>query len=859
MGEIEKLTNGTTGGPVFVYVQDGRIVRITPMEFDDADAASWTIHARGREFRPPRKTTISPYSLAWRSMVYSPKRVLYPLRRVDFDPHGERNCENRGVSGYERISWDEAADIVTGEIKRIKREFGPAAMLSTCSSHHLWGHVGYRHSAYLRFLNLVGCTYADHNPDSWEGWHWGGMHQWGFSHRLGIPEQYDLLEDALKHTEMIVFWSSDPEATSGIYSAFESTIRRQWLKELGVKMIFIDPFYNHTAGLFADKWFAPRPDTGNAMACAIAYVWMTEDLYDREYIETRTLGFDKWQDYILGRQDGVPKTPEWAEKESTIPAREIRALAREWGTKKTMLAAGGLGGWGGACRAATGGEWARLMISLAAMQGMGKPGSNIWSTTQGAPHNSDFVFPGYAEGAISGDVDNSAAGYRWITRMRGRPTRSSINTAMGQHVPRLKIPECILDGEYEWRGKGFCGQSIEAQFHKYKYPADGYPPIQMYYRYGGSFIGTMGNTNRFVKAYRTDKLPFAVNQSIWFEGEARFADVILPACTNFERWDISEFAGCLGYIPDSTCQVNHRVISLQAKCIEPLGESKSDYDIFAFLADRLGLYDAYTEGGLTELDWVRRVFDGSDLPKYISWDEFRAKGYFVVPIQDDYKPTPALRWFAEDRQRDTPDWGPHPESQHEFGKGLQTTSGLIEFESTSLRKFDPDDPERPLIPKYIPSWEGHHTTDLYARYPLQLISPHPRFSFHTMGDAKESWMNEVKDHRVLKEDGYYYWIVRINAQDARQRGIAENDLVRVFNDRGVVICAAQVTERVPPGTVHSYESAADYDPLGEPGKSADRAGCINLLTPHRYITKNSSGQAPNSCLVEVEKLEGEIR
>ena len=92
-------------------------------------------------------------------------------------------------------------------------------------------------------MNLVGYTYADHNPDSWEGWHWGGMHQWGFSWRLGIPEQYDLLEDALKNTEMVVFWSSDPETTHGIYSAFESTPRRFWLKELGVKMVFIDPFY----------------------------------------------------------------------------------------------------------------------------------------------------------------------------------------------------------------------------------------------------------------------------------------------------------------------------------------------------------------------------------------------------------------------------------------------------------------------------------------------------------------------------------------------------------------------------------------------------------------------------------------
>jgi anaerobic selenocysteine-containing dehydrogenase len=79
--------------------------------------------------------------------------------------------------------------------------------------------------------------------------------------------------------------------------------------------------------------------------------------------------------------------------------------------------------------------------------------------------------------------------------------------------------------------------------------------------------------------------------------------------------------------------------------------------------------------------------------------------------------------------------------------------------------------------------------------------------------------------------------------------------VRVFNDRGEVILAAVLTERLPPGTVHSYESSANYDPLGAPGHSPDRAGCINILTPSRYITNNSSGMAPNSCLVQVAKHE----
>jgi trimethylamine-N-oxide reductase (cytochrome c) len=93
----------------------------------------------------------------------------------------------------------------------------------------------------------------------------------------------------------------------------------------------------------------------------------------------------------------------------------------------------------------------------------------------------------------------------------------------------------------------------------------------------------------------------------------------------------------------------------------------------------------------------------------------------------------------------------------------------------------------------------------------------------------------------------------MNSKDAAIRGIKENDLVKVFNDRGAVICAAQVTERIRPGVVHSYEASAVYDPVGEPGISPDRGGCMNLLTPSRPIIEKSHSIAANSCLVQIEK------
>ncbi len=335
-----RYTSNTNGGPVFVYVKNGRIIRITPIDFDKHDAKPWTITARGKKFTPPRHTTIAPHSQVFRSLVYSPDRILHPMKRVDFDPKGERNLKMRGVSGYERITWDEALDIVADEIKRVKREHGPGAIMNGSGSHHLWGILGYWLGIRLRFFNSLGFTSVVHNPDSWEGWYWGAMHHWGHSMRLGAPESYGTVEDCLKECEMIVFWSSDPEATGGVYAAFEGTIRRQWLRELGIKLVHIDPFYNHTAALFGGKWFAPRPSTGNSLALAIAYVWITEDLYDKDYVNKRTTGFEKWRDYILGNDDGVPKTPEWQEKEAGIPAKDVRSLAREWGNKKTYLAAG---------------------------------------------------------------------------------------------------------------------------------------------------------------------------------------------------------------------------------------------------------------------------------------------------------------------------------------------------------------------------------------------------------------------------------------------------------------------------------------------------------------------------------------
>ncbi len=832
----EKIyTNCTVGGPVLVHVEDGRITRIRPLVLDESDAPSWTISARGQSFVPPRKATVAPFTIADRRRIYSENRIKYPMIRRDFNPDGERHPENRGRASYRRISWDEALAIVAGEMKRIQKKYGKEAITGTRSSHHNWGILGYHFSVFFRFFHMLGFTMIDPNPDSWEGWYWGAAHAYGFYWRLGMPEHYDLLEDCLQNTDLLIHWSSDPDSTHGLYGGQEAAIWRLWMRKLGIRQIFIDPYNNYTSCIHAYKWLAPRPGTDAALAEAIAYVWLKENTYDKEYVSNRTLGFDEWKKHIMGKTDGVEKTPGWAENICGIKARVITALAREWASKRTMVDPFCLGG--GACRQAYGTEWARLMVYLLAMQGMGKPGVNLWSSANGAPFNRDFFFPGYAYGGIDLYAEKSIQ-------------RGTIVNPVTQRLYRNLMPDAILTPPKSWMFEKKRGSSLN-QFHRFTYPEKDHSECRMYYRHGSSFIGSMTETNKWVHLLQSPGIECFVVQDCWWNNSTGFADIVLPACTNFERPDISLSGECGGYVHDQSTATNHRVVVYQKKCIEPLGESKSDYDIYSALAERLGFKDAYTEGKTME-DWVRVAFDNSSLPDYVPWETFREKGYFVVPLPPDYKRTPALRWYYEGRECDTPD--NNPKTGTGKAKELGTESGKIEYVSQSLTKYMPDDTERPPMARYIPSWEGYQSTQT-AQYPLQLISPHPRSSYHTHHETHNKWIDAIPNNRINK-GGYDYRTVRINPADAAIRGIKNSDIVKLYNERGSVLGIAQLTERVRPGVVHCYGSCAKYDPLqvGTAG-STDRGGCVSILTPSRILSQNCAGMASNSCLIEITKCD----
>jgi trimethylamine-N-oxide reductase (cytochrome c) len=240
------------------------------------------------------------------------------------------------------------------------------------------------------------------------------------------------------------------------------------------------------------------------------------------------------------------------------------------------------------------------------------------------------------------------------------------------------------------------------------------------------------------------------------------------------------------------------------------------------------------------------------MPKVMSYEDFKKKGYYVIPPPKK-SPNVSLRWFYEGKPCNTDDMD-NPKLSTDKPHELATYSGKLEFVSQSLLKHFPDDEERPVIARYIPSWEGYNS-ELATKYPLQLISPHVRFSYHTHYDNHVVWLNEIPQHRVMK-DGYAWWVIRIHPDDAVARGINEKDIIKLYNDRGAILGITQLTERIRPGTIHSYQASAKYDPV-EPGnpKSIDRGGCVNLITPSRMLSKNAPGMAPNSCLVEIQKWE----
>ena len=817
-----------------VDVKNGRIVRIRPLHFDwkydKRTFNPWKMAARGLTFEPLMKSLIPPYSLAYKKRIYSPNRILYPLKRADWDPNGQRNIENRGKSGYVRISWEEALEIIVSEIKRIKEKYGTSAILSQQDGHGETKVIHGTHGCQYKLLNLLGGpTVQIRNADSWEGWYWGAKHVWGMEPVGQMEPVVNVMPDIAENTELLLFWGCDPETTPWAFDGQMASRLCYWWSELGIKSVYICPDLNYGAAVHADKWIPILPNTDAALHLAIAYVWMKERRYDKQYVATHTFGFEKFAEYVMGKEDGIPKTPTWASTRCGIPARTIKALAREWASSRTTIAHGN-GGPG--IRGPYSTENGRLEVLLLAMQCLGRPGTHQvkmleWgrrSLNESNPMPLGTRIPKVIS-VYTGAMNFTTAKKPEQDRGVGDKDVSKGITVPKQFLPKDLIHDAILNPPLSWYGTTSATSSTEDQFAKYQYPADGCSEIHMIWTDSPCWITCWNDSNAYIKALRSPKIEFILAQHPWMENDCLFADIILPVNTKFEERDIAT---------DSMGGQFHLILS-EKQCIEPRGESKSDYEIVCMLAEKFGLLEEYT-GGKTVEELVRLGFENSGVADMVSFEEFEEKGYFVVPTALDWEKHPAgLINFYNDPQN-------HP---------LQTPSGKIEFYAQNLARHFPGDTERPSVPHWIEKGISHDeriSGDRAKKYPLLMVSNHGRWRVHAQCDDI-TWTREIPTCKVKGPDGYYYEPLWINPQDARARNIENGDIVKVYNERGTVLGGACVTERIMPGVVY-MDHGARYDSI-IPGE-LDRGGAINTITPHSTTSRNATGMAVSGFLVEVE-------
>lgn len=757
---------------------------------------------------------------------------------------------------------------------------------------------------------IGGGTAKQNTSDSWEGFHWGGPFVWGMQEGNGQFHADNQVQHIMDYTENMIICGCDVETTNwGFLSQWKTQVA-DWYHQLGKKHIFISPelnFYGATSSQRPtvngkwDKWIPTIPNTEAALWQAIAYVWLTEETYDKDYLSKYTANwpddFNKFKDYVLGKEDGVAKTPEWAAPLCGVPSRIIKALAHDWAAKPTAMFHNNSGAY---VRGPYSHEAPRFECFLLAMQAIGKkPGSLMHKLIdEEASHGSIF----------STKDEFSFPNPMMIANQNGaaRPGGAS-----AQILSRAYIPSGLLQRKVDW----FSNAGVDGMLNVHlAFPGplgakgvgqSNYPPdttkgtwIKMIWDGMGNYNSGCAQTgNEYWQALRTPGLiEFYLVMQPWFENSCIYGDIVLPVQTLLEHTDTHY----TGY---------EAIMSLwyQEQAIPPVGESKSDMQINLAIAQKLDQvmpgYDLEKkfvgdkDGNLmTEEQMLKVGFDKSGLkelgqkglpsgfPYQIpDWNTFKETGYWLIPVDPGWKDRPlAGVWAAFMANPDDPK------------SGIDTPSGKIEFYSYQWEKAHPDMPlsgvdkdiEHPPLPHwgvkpYAPygKWHGDptigskHAWEWYKQdenprakvYPIILETGKPKWRQHTMNDGM-AWTNEISEgggfgNKVRGPDGYLYEPCWINPVDANPRGIKDGDIVMLYNERGAVLGGARVTERMRTGTVYQ-EHGSRADPINQPddpanyGECIDRGGATNHIGPEHGNSENARHSGCwTAFLIEVKKAD----
>ncbi len=639
--------------PLRVFVKDGRIVRVETDNHGDGNG--------GREVRACLR------GRAMRQLIYSPDRIRYPMKRAG----------KRGEGKFRRISWDEAFTTIAGELRRIIAAYGNEAIYRQYGSGTISSTIN-RRGEFFRLANLLG-GYLDYH-----GTYSSAQIQAAAQYTYGQRGSNTISDIA--NTELAVFFGNNPIETRASGGGPGNDLLNA-LKKSKARVIVIDPRLSDTAALFAHEWVAARPGADAALASAMAYVLITENMVDEAFIAAYTVGYDRssmpegvppelsYKDYILGSgPDGTPKTPEWAAKLSGCAPAVIARIAREIGTAKPACIAQGLGPQ----RHANGEQTARAIMMLPVLTGnVGIHGGGTGEQESGG----GVQWPAFPTG--ENPVKTKIPVFAWDKAIENGPAMTALNAGV-QGKDKLDVGIKFL-----WNSSSNITVNQHSDIVRTKTLLEDDKKLEM------------------LVVVETRMTPTAV-----------FADILLPSVYPAEEDEI--------YRQGYAAAMEQALVA--PRIVEPLFEARTQYEICCGIAEKLGILEAYSEGR-TQRQWMEWL--------YAEWREVRPElpqdineavrhGIYKWHLE----PAVAFREFREDPAA-------HP---------LKTPSGKIEIFSARLHAIGQswELPEGDAVtgaPQYVRTWEGVEDA-LKEKFPLQLIGHHYKGRVHS-SYAGLPWLTRV--------------------------------------------------------------------------------------------------------------------
>ncbi|HKN33014.1 MAG TPA: molybdopterin-dependent oxidoreductase [Terriglobales bacterium] len=652
--------------------------------------------------------------------VYSPDRVLYPMRRIAEKGVARAPSPAKASEAWQRITWDEALTEIADRFKKISSDFGPEAILP----YSYGGTLGVLNGASMdrRFFHRLGASQLDRTICSTAG-------EVGLKSVIGVklgtePEQF-------RHSRYIIAWGANIHGNNIHLWPFIEEARRN-----RAKLVVIDPYRTRTAAC-AD-WYLPiNPGTDAALALGMMHVIIEDGLHDADYIAKYTTGFDE----LSKKAKQYP--PESVERWTGISAADIVKLAREYATTRPAVIRLNYG----IQRSERGGMSTRAVAMLPCITGSWKE--------------------------VGGGLQLSTSGAYGLER-EALENANLMHAALGRPARVVNMVEL--------------SKALNALDN---------PPIKALFVYNSNPAAVCPNHNEVVRGLERSDL-FTVVHEQFLTDTTDYADIVLPATTFFEHKDLQTAYG-------------HYYLQVSNPAIDPLGECRSNVELFRSLAHRMGFEEDYFDESVDQMidialessnPWLR----GIDRARLEHEGHIRLN--FGSPGDGSLTRSTAPQPFL-------------PFAQGNFA----TPTGKAQLYSEQLKSEGLD----PVV-DFTPPTESRHSEGA-KRYPLELLAR-----------KADNFLNSTFSNLPSVQELEQRNILEISAQDARVRGIVDGDTVRVFNPRGEIQLNARVDGRVQPGVVSAKLNWAKLTP-GQRN--------INVLTSEK-LTDMGNSATFYSVLVEVE-------